>query len=115
MAGLARGMRDMQKNPVQVHQVHFLITFMNLGYELVVFYKFIKFIKFILVSTSYNSANKSQIVKEPIPLPPERLDRSTREIDLLLPVTSLLGRIATVFSKNFRSCVFRDLAEQDRS
>jgi hypothetical protein len=36
-----------KKHSLQVHQVHPLFAFISLGYELVVFDKFIKFIKFI--------------------------------------------------------------------
>jgi len=40
-----RGCR--KKSLLQVHQVHSAFAFMSLGYELVVFDKFIMFIKFI--------------------------------------------------------------------
>jgi hypothetical protein len=53
--------------PPQVHQVHFACGFMSLGYELVVFEKFIKFIKFIPALQICNSG--SQVVKDRIRLP----------------------------------------------
>jgi len=44
---VACNVRGNKKSPLQVHQVHFLIAFMSLGYELVVFTSSSKFIKFM--------------------------------------------------------------------
>jgi hypothetical protein len=52
---IVRDSRDRKKPPYKFIKFIQLFRFISLGYELVVFDKFIKFIKFILMSTLYNS------------------------------------------------------------
>jgi hypothetical protein len=102
--------RDAKNPPYKFIKFILQCSFMSLGYELVVFGKFIKFIKFILVSTSCNSETsgaKPQLPQKRRKLGTPAVEQGDLKDDLRPEVTSGGVQIASIISKIFRPICFQ--------